>query len=137
MSRRPWYAAARAAHAAAAPASTLIIITLFLLLLAGFARATLPDGDPAVHVSERASPERTIDVAVEAPAGEAITASLPGLDLRPSRLSYDARSGYHLATLALPHDAPARGWCTVRITFPDQSERDVQVALDLEPSPES
>lgn len=136
MTRRPWFAAARAAHAAAAPASTLLIITLALLLLAGVARA-VGGTDPAIHVSERASPERTIDVAVEAPASAAIHANLPGLDLDPRRLTFDPRTGYHLATLALPPATPTRGWCTVRITFPDQSERDVRVELDPTPTPES
>lgn len=135
MTQRPWFAAARAAHAAAAPASTLLVITLVLLLLAGVARA-VGGHDPAVHVSERASPERTIEVAVEAPADAAIHANLPGLDLRLRRLAFDPRTGYHFATLTLPDDAPTRGWCTVRITFADQRERDVRVELDPTPYPE-
>ena len=108
----------RAAHAAAAPASTLLIATLLTLALAGFARLAFAKADLSVpstiHVSPRAAPGGSIEVAVEAPAGERIAASLPGLaDER--LLDYDPRTGFHLTRLDLPAHAPDRGWCTVRI----------------------
>lgn len=131
----------RAAHAAAAPASTLLIATLLTLALATFARfaaATALAVPSTVHVSPRAAPGGTIEVAVEAPAGERIVAELPGL-ATPTPLRYDPRTGFHLATLALPADAPERGWCTVRIVFDDRVEHDLRVELippDLEPPTE-
>lgn len=122
----------RAAHAAAAPASTLLIATLLTLALAGFARLAAAKADltvPAtIHVSTHAAPGGTIEVAVEAPQGERIAVSLPGLaGERP--LDYDPSSGFHLARVPLPAHAPDRGWCTVRVVFDDRVEHDLRVDL--------
>lgn len=130
MPTRRWFSAARDAHNAAAPASTLLLATVLTMTLASFARLAAADVPARVHVSERASPERTIEVAVEAAPTEHIEAWLPGLHTHKSRLAYDPKSGYHLATLSLPQDAPDTGWCTVRVVFDGATEHDLRVALD-------
>lgn len=122
----------RAAHAAAAPASTLLVATLLTLLLASFARFAAARADltvPAtIHVSPRATPGGSIEVAVEAAEGERIAASLPGLAVGTA-LEFDPQSGFHLGRLDLPEHAPDRGWCTVRVVFDDRVEHDLRVDL--------
>lgn len=126
----------RAAHSASAPASTLLVATLLTLALAGFARFAAAEAEltvpSTIHVSPRATPGGTIEVAVQAAAGETIAASLPGLS-GEQPLDYDPATGFHLTRLALPDDAPARGWCTVRVIFDDRVEHDLRV--DLVPPP--
>lgn len=130
--RRPLLARMRAAHAAAAPASTLLVATLLTLLLATFARfatARVELTPPTtIHVSPRATPGGTIEVAVEAPARERVAASLPGLS-GEIPLAFDAATGFHLGRLDLPEHAPDRGWCTVRVVFDDRVEHDLRVDL--------
>lgn len=130
---RRWYTTARHAHTTAAPASTLLLATLVTLLLAAFARLATADTPPTIHISDRAHPDRTIQIAVQAPSHEAIQAWLPGLTPTRSHLIYDPRTGYHQTTLPLPLHAPTTGWCTVRLIFADHTEHDHRVALDPHP----
>lgn len=122
----------RDAHSAAAPASTLLFASVLVLALAGFARLAAAEAGltvpSTIHVSPRATPGGSIEVAVQAAEGERIAASLPGL-AGEQALEFDPHSGFHLTRLALPDDAPDKGWCTVRVIFDDRVEHDLRVDL--------
>lgn len=144
MALRRLLTAAHAAHHHAAPASTLLLVTLALLLLTRFTFAAEPDGWRPVAsarpdagaalqawITPVAEPGGRIEIALDARADARFDAYLPGLDPQRVLLRYDAETGHHRGQLTVPGEAPARGWCTLRLVGEDAREWDVRVALGV------